>query len=107
MNAPATAPIGPSTTAPVTAPSAASPARFCADAAEDASNRIVVALASVLIIFSDPSEYAGNAGPSLWPDHEASGSITIRSAERSSAQAIIGVTSALWSGSPAVRARFL
>ena len=48
MNAPATAPIGPSTTAPDTAPSAASVARSWASAAEGASNRIIAAAVKVL-----------------------------------------------------------
>ena len=47
MTAPATAPIGPSTTAPDTAPKAASPARSPALAAEDISARESATLAIV------------------------------------------------------------
>lgn len=50
MTAPATAPIGPSTTAPDTAPNAASPARSWAIAAEDISARESAALAIVFFI---------------------------------------------------------
>ena len=50
MTAPATAPIGPSTTAPDKAPNAASPVRSWAIAAEDISARESTAVAIVFFI---------------------------------------------------------
>jgi hypothetical protein len=54
MTAPATAPIGPSTTAPDTAPNAASPARSAAIAVEDISARESATLAIVFFIRVSP-----------------------------------------------------
>jgi hypothetical protein len=54
MTAPATAPIGPSTTAPDTAPNAASPARSSAIAVEDISARESATLAIAFFIRVSP-----------------------------------------------------
>src|ERR1700719_2871984 len=54
MTAPATAPIGPSTTAPDTAPNAASPARSSAIAVGDSSARVRATLAIVFFIRDSP-----------------------------------------------------
>ena len=71
MNAPATAPIGPSTTAPDTAPSAASPARCCADAAEVAITEHG-GCDDGLDHGAVPHD-RGQADPALWPQREAFG----------------------------------
>ena len=60
--APATAPTGPSTSAPDKAPSAASPVRSCAIAAEDISAKEIVTIAIVFFI-QDPRSGA----PSCFP----------------------------------------
>jgi hypothetical protein len=62
MTAPATAPIGPSTTAPDKAPSAASPARSCAIAAEDISDR---ENAVAIVFFIRVPRFPAQATPSL------------------------------------------
>ncbi|MEO6381036.1 MAG: hypothetical protein ABIO35_03305 [Nitrobacter sp.] len=50
MNAPATAPIGPSTTAPDTAPSAAPPARSCALASNETNEPAISAPTTIFFI---------------------------------------------------------
>jgi hypothetical protein len=55
MTAPATAPIGPSTTAPDKAPNAASPTRSSAIAAEDISARASATFAIVFFIRVPPA----------------------------------------------------
>lgn len=54
MSAPATAPIGPSTTAPDTAPSAASPARSCALASNEMSEPAISAPTRKVLMASSP-----------------------------------------------------
>jgi hypothetical protein len=61
MTAPATAPIGPSTTAPDTAPSAASPGRSCAIAVEDISANESTTLA--IIVFIRVPGFAAQTNP--------------------------------------------
>jgi len=58
MTAPATAPIGPSTTAPDKAPNAASPVRSWAIAAEDISARESTAVA--IVFFLESPTFASN-----------------------------------------------
>jgi hypothetical protein len=61
MNAPATAPIGPSTTAPDTAPKAALPARSCALALNEKNVAAITAATSSFFIVFPLDEFQGTA----------------------------------------------
>ena len=65
MNAPATAPTGPKTTAPDTAPRAASPARFCALASNEINDPAISAATKSFFIAVPSSALQGARGSEI------------------------------------------